>query len=68
MGANPTASQWNDLIRSFAICTAALYVNYFYTQMAAINYNDHPEEDKLEDKLIASDNVETQAENFCQWT
>jgi uncharacterized MAPEG superfamily protein len=61
MGANPTADQFNDLIRAFAVCTAALYANYFYTQMAAVDYGDHPSEDKLEDKLIPADDAEQQA-------
>lgn len=61
MGANPTNSQFNDLIRSFAMCTAALYVNYFYAQMAAINYADHPSEDKLEDKLIEAESADQEA-------
>ena len=46
MGAQPNAHEWNDFVRAFAVCFAALYLKYFFALMTSVDPANHPDEDQ----------------------
>ena len=46
MGSQPNATEWNDFVRAFAVCFAALYLKYFIALMTSVDPDNHPDEDQ----------------------
>jgi uncharacterized MAPEG superfamily protein len=47
MGSPPTASQWNGLVRTYALCTAVIFIKYFFVQIwSADKEKKHLPEDR----------------------
>ena len=40
-----TAAEWNQLIETYALCTAVLAIIYFFSLIYGANMNNHPQED-----------------------
>ena len=46
MGSQPNSKEWNNFVRSFATCFAALYFKYWLCLVLSVDPENHPDEDQ----------------------
>ena len=47
LSVSPTADEWNNLVKIYAVSTAVLFLKYTVSLFYAANSGNHPSEDKI---------------------